>query len=81
MSWENCKDFNVQFIQQPTSAELKKALANAYRFQNKDDLILLYAWNEFDEGGFIEPTLTKDGLININKLETIKEVVDNNKRR
>lgn len=81
VSWENCKNFDVQYIQQPTSTELKKILANAYQFQSNTGIILLYAWNEFDEGGFIEPTLTNTGLINIAKLQTIKEVVDNNKGR
>lgn len=81
VSWENCKNFNIQYIQEPTLTELKKILANAYRFQNNTGLILLYAWNEFDEGGFIEPTLTNNGLINITKLQAIKEVVDNNKGR
>lgn len=79
VSWENCKNFDVQYIQQPTPIELKSALINAYQFQkkNENELILLYAWNEFDEGGFIEPTLTDSGLININKLQIIKEVIDN----
>lgn len=79
VSWENCKNFDVQYIQQPTPIELKSALINAYQFQkkNENELILLYAWNEFDEGGFIEPTLTDSDLININKLQIIKEVIDN----
>ncbi len=79
VSWENCKNFDFQYIQQPTPIELKSALINAYQFQkkNENELILLYAWNEFDEGGFIEPTLTDSGLININKLQIIKEVIDN----
>lgn len=76
------QNFDAQYIQQPTLIELKDALINAYQFQenNKNGVILLYAWNEFDEGGFIEPTLTNKGLINFDKLQAIKEVVDSYKK-
>ncbi len=78
VSWENCENFDTQYIQQPTLIELKNALEKAIQFQEKngEELILLYAWNEFDEGGFIEPTKTENGLINTDKLQAIKEVID-----
>lgn len=80
VSWEKCDNFDIQYVQYPTLEELKQHLNNAYLFQNKckNELILIYAWNEFDEGGFIEPTFKENGTIDDTKLCTIKEVVDNN---
>ncbi len=77
VSWENCQKFNQEYIQFPTIEELKKQLENAITFadQNQSSSILIYAWNEFDEGGFIEPTL-KDNIVNLEKLEAIKDTID-----
>ena len=52
VSWENCKNFHLQYIQGPTLEELKEELEKAYQF-HKDKYILLYAWNEFDEGDLL----------------------------
>lgn len=78
VSWGKCEDFDKQFIKSPTLNEMKRALREAFMFakENNNNLILIYAWNEFDEGGFIEPTLTSNGCINKNKLKSIKEVVE-----
>lgn len=83
VSWEKCDNFDIEYIQYPTTTELKEHLNNAYLFNNKcnNGHVLIYAWNEFDEGGFIEPTLKKDGTIDVTKLSIIKEVVNNNKVR
>ena len=77
VSWENCQNFNQEYISFPTMDELKKEIESAISFahKNESDLILIYAWNEFDEGGFIEPTI-KEGNINLEKLENIKEAID-----
>lgn len=77
VSWEECQNFNQEYISFPTMDELGYQVESAISFADKNtsDLILIYAWNEFDEGGFIEPTL-KDGKINLEKLEVIKEVID-----
>lgn len=77
VSWENCQNFDQEYVKFPTMAELKAQVASAISFADEfaSDLILIYAWNEFDEGGFIEPTL-KNGTINLEKLEAIKEVID-----
>ncbi len=79
VSWEICDNFVREFIQFPTILELKHHFKNAIDFSrvNESDLILIYAWNEFDEGGFIEPTLS-NGKINFDKLEAIKDVIDKN---
>lgn len=83
VSWEICDNFDIEYIQYPTTKELKHHLNNAYLFNNKhdNDQVLIYAWNEFDEGGFIEPTLKENRTIDITKLSAIKEVVDNNEVR
>lgn len=80
--WEDCSDFNTQYIQNPTSKELQNELISAYEFSQKHNskTFLLYAWNEFDEGGFIAPTL-KDNSINTDKLKAIQEVVNKYKNR
>lgn len=79
VSWEDCKDFDIEYIKYPTKDELRYQMEKSLDFANtnESELILIYAWNEFDEGGFICPTL-EDGKINISKLETIKESIDKN---
>ncbi len=36
--------------------------------------ILTFAWNEFEEGGFICPTYNEDGTINDQRVKTFKEI-------
>lgn len=74
VSWEECQNFNNEYISLPTMNELQNQLKSAINFANTNasDLILIYAWNEFDEGGFIEPTLNEGKI----KLEALKEVID-----
>ncbi|MDE6142365.1 MAG: hypothetical protein K2G03_07150 [Bacilli bacterium] len=77
VSWENCQNFDKEYIEFPTMDELKLELESAIDFalKNASDLILIYAWNEFDEGGFIAPTLNNKS-INLEKLKSIREVID-----
>lgn len=77
VSWEECQNFDKEYIAFPKMEELKYQLGNAINFaiKNESDLILIYAWNEFDEGGFIAPTLNNE-TINTEKLEVIREVID-----
>lgn len=77
VSWEDCSNFDHEYIESPNRDQLANELEAAIKFQaNKQgDLILIYAWNEFDEGGYIEPTLLKNGKINKMKLSTIKNVI------
>lgn len=82
VSWEDCTEFKDEYIEYPTLIQLKKHIKNAVDFQilnNGNGLILIYAWNEFDEGGFIAPTLSIDNLINTEKIDIIKEVIDSYK--
>ena len=51
------------WMQYPTAAELQKHVEDAIDFTQENPKatdfksILIYAWNEYDEGGFIAPTL------------------------
>lgn len=38
--------------------------------------ILSYAWNEFEEGGFICPTFTKNGNIDKSRISSFKKAID-----
>lgn len=78
VSWEKCDNFDTCYMELPKLDELKMTLDKAYQFQkeNNGELLLIYAWNEFDEGGYVAPLLDKQGLINTDKLEVIKEIVD-----
>lgn len=78
VSWENCNLFNVEYIQSPTLEELARQMKAAISFQKEKNSksVLIYAWNEFDEGGFIEPTLSNNEMINKEKLDTIKSIIE-----
>jgi hypothetical protein len=63
-SWyENIEILRDAWIQYPTAAELQKQTEDAIRFTQENPKaedfksILIYAWNEYDEGGYIAPTL------------------------
>lgn len=79
VSWEECDNFNKEYIEFPNLKELEEEVTYAYHFasNNNSNLILIYAWNEFDEGGFIAPTLN-NGKIDTSKLEAIKKAIDKN---
>lgn len=69
VSWEDCSSFSKEYIQAPSCEQLKQELLSAIDFskRNSSPLLLIYAWNEFDEGGFIAPILKIDGKINCDK--------------
>jgi hypothetical protein len=63
-SWyDNSEALRDSWIQYPALAELQKHVADAIEFTQENakatdfKSIILYAWNEYDEGGFIAPTL------------------------
>lgn len=79
VSWEDCSKFNNEYIKSPTLKQLQNHLKNALFFQAsnyKNGMVLLYAWNEFDEGGFIAPTISKNNVINTEKLDVIKKTIN-----
>lgn len=66
MPWEKHEsgsDALERFYKQPNPSELTKHLSDAIRFAARSKrpgdpapAVLVYAWNEFDEGGWIAPT-------------------------
>ena len=63
-SWyANIESLHNAWIQYPTLAELQKQVEDAIAFTQSNPKatdfrsIIIYAWNEYDEGGFIAPTL------------------------
>ncbi len=73
---------NQRYYENATPEEIGEFLQNAIDFVKDnpkvcpDKLILMYAWNEYDEGGWLAPTFG-DGTT---RLEEIKKVLDRNKK-
>ena len=65
VSWElaGAEGFKDQWVEQPSNDEIAKSLEQALEWNeaNKKNTVfnsvILYAWNEYDEGGWINPTL------------------------
>lgn len=61
--YANIEDLRNSWIQYPTPVELQKQVVDAIEFTQANSKatdfksVLIYAWNEYDEGGFIAPTL------------------------
>ncbi len=81
--WIPDPSFYAKYFEPPTPGELADNLQNAVNFVAANPssceakAILMYAWNENDEGGWLTPTLdTSDrSLIDDSRLRAIKEVV------
>jgi hypothetical protein len=65
----------------PTPAELGEHLKKGINFVRnyplscESEALLIYAWNEYDEGGWIAPTLQKDGSPDRGRLEAISNII------
>lgn len=66
-------------------ASPQELIDGAYKFrewsrENKaicdNEYVLIYAWNEFEEGGWICPTLSEDGNIDTSRRNALTEVTD-----
>jgi len=59
------------------AAHLREALewTKANRELNPANVILIYAWNEHDEGGWLQPTLDVDGLPNEERIRAVGKVL------
>ena len=59
------------------AAHLREALAwtQANRDLNPANAIILYAWNEHDEGGWLQPTLGADGKPDASRIRAIGKVL------
>lgn len=76
--WVNYKD--LPYADLPNEAEIEYAFKSLDDFitQNKEQLdtglALVFAWNEFEEGGYLCPTLNPDGGMNDTLLKTFAKV-------
>ena len=59
------------------AAHLREAIAwtQANRDLNPANAILIYAWNEHDEGGWLQPTLGADGKPDHSRLDALQKVL------
>lgn len=59
------------------AAHLREAIAwtQANRDLNPANTIILYAWNEHDEGGWLQPTLGADGNSDASRIQAIGKVL------
>ncbi len=79
VSWTKVE--SDQWVSDATPQELAANLSNALQWINKNkstveaNAVLIYAWNEFDEGGWLCPTLGN----NTSHLEAIRKTLNSNK--
>jgi hypothetical protein len=82
--WITDYGFYEKYFETPTAEELADNIQQALSFveANNDydgnceaNTILIYAWNENDEGGWIMPTLNTDGTVDDSRLKAIKQIV------
>jgi hypothetical protein len=83
VSWERHHGYHRQtvFPATATPAEIATHLERALAFvREQPDLcranaVIMYAWNEHDEGGWLCPTGTPDGTPNTGRLDAIGQVL------
>ncbi len=83
VSWETGQSYHQQKVF-PSTAEpheiashLDRALAFVRENQSicEANAIIIYSWNEHDEGGWLVPTWVADGLPNTARLEAIRKIL------
>lgn len=83
VSWEKGQAYHSQkvFPSTATPQEISLHLDKALRFvkQNRNicaaNTVIIYAWNEFDEGGWLCPTWTPDGKPDTARLDAIGRIL------
>jgi hypothetical protein len=83
VSWELGQDYHTQqgFPAVATPQEIAAHLARALTFVQEHpaecaaNAVILYAWNEYDEGGWLAPTWTPAGRPNAGRLEAVRDVL------
>lgn len=83
VSWNNDPEgLYGSFYLQPTMEEFSAHLKEAFDFiqAHKDyceaNTVLIYAWNENDEGGWLTPTLKQDGSVNTERIDALRRFLD-----
>ena len=72
--------WSASYVKDPTMAELEAHVADGLKFVAANpstaeaNMVILSAWNEYDEGHYIAPVLEKYG--GAQKLEAIKRAID-----
>lgn len=83
VSWEVDADYHKQpvFPSKATPDEIASHLKDALQFvdQHRDiceaNAVIIYAWNEYDEGGWLAPTRDARGVPDKSRLEAIRQVL------
>jgi len=83
VSWEKGQDYHteVRWIDPPQPGEIAAHLKRGLQFVTTHaDLcparaIIIYAWNEYDEGGWLAPTRGADGKPNDERLRAVRNVL------
>ncbi len=83
VSWEKDHAYHKQevFPSMATLQEIASHLGNSLQFvaNNREvcvaNAIIVYAWNEHDEGGWIVPTWTPDGKPNTERIDALSKVL------
>ncbi len=76
------KPYGGRYTKEPTAAEITAGLLDVlnYNKQNystfKANNVLMFAWNEFTEGGWICPTYGDGSAPNTSHLEAVKSAID-----
>ncbi len=87
VSWEKDAPYHKQdvFPSRATPAEIAAHLKSALDFVKahpqicKANAVIIYAWNEYDEGGWLAPTRGQDGKPDNSRLEAIQQVLKEKK--
>ncbi len=83
VSWEIGHEYHKQtvFPAKATPAEIANHLKDALAFVVahpsicKSNTVIMYAWNEHDEGGWLCPTWTPEGSANTGRLDAISDIL------
>lgn len=83
VSWERSQDYHRQavFPARATPAEIAAHLQEAMEFVSGHPQIcparavIVYAWNEYDEGGWLAPTRGSDGKPDTSRLDAIRQIL------
>ena len=83
VSWEKDHDYHQQavFPSAATPQEIASHLGDSLKFVMKNrevcaaNAVIIYAWNEHDEGGWLVPTWTPDGKPNTARLDAIGRIL------
>ena len=68
-----------EWAQEGTAQEIAEHIAESIEWNNKQknpsDILLIYAWNENDEGGWLMPTWTSEGKPDTSRIDAVRAVL------